>query len=234
MRRTIALTAAAVLLAAGIAISQQPPSGGSQPNSPVPRLPEASVGAPQNPASPGYPVLAVPPGATATYTVPQVFGYGGWSAQPPTPYDPELAELNRLDHELEQASRKLVSQLAQSPENDAESRDQLKAKLRETLDKQFEAQIKLRETEVARIEERVKKLRDMINKRSAARKTIVDRRQQQLIDEAEGLGWSPSAGPGGADPFSSSTVLSLPVPQWNRQTGARQKLPPAVTPSNGL
>lgn len=229
MRRTIVLTAAAVLLAAGIAVSQQPPGGGSQPNSPLPPRPDAGGGAPNFPDG-GYVVVATPPGALATNPYAQA-GYGGWGGQPPMPYDAELGELHRLDHELEQESRKLVNQLAQSPENDAEARDQLKAKLRETLDKQFDAQLKLRETEVARIEERVKKLRDVINKRSAARKAIVDRRQQQLIDDAEGLGWSPSGGAGAADPFSAAHAPGMPVPIWDRQIRFQQKLPPAATPA---
>lgn len=107
--------------------------------------------------------------------------------------DPETAELHRLDHQLEQESRTLVNELAQSPEDDANARDQLKQKLRDTLERQFEAQQRIRETEVTRIEARVKKLREMIDKRNGARRTIVDRRQQQLMDDAEGFGWS-SAG----------------------------------------
>lgn len=235
MRRTIVLTAAAVLLAAGIAVSQQPPGGGPQSNSFEPPRPEADAGAPNVPGGPnsaggGYVVVATPPGALAIPYAQQA-GYGGWGGQPPTAYDPELSELNRLDQTLERKSRKLVTELAQSPENDAEASDQLKAKLRETLDKQFDAQLKLRETEVARIEERVKKLREVINKRSAARKAIVDRRQQQLIDDAEGLGWSPSGGTGAADPFISTHSPGLPEPIWNPQIRLQQKLPPAANPA---
>ncbi|HJT31566.1 MAG TPA: hypothetical protein VJ783_05900, partial [Pirellulales bacterium] len=99
MRRTIVLTAAAVLLAAGIAVSQQPPGGGAPPNSPVPPRPEAGGGAPNAPG-PGYTVFAFPPGANAGYPGGQPLGYGGWGGQPPTPYDAELGELHRLDHEL--------------------------------------------------------------------------------------------------------------------------------------
>ncbi|HEV3024616.1 MAG TPA: hypothetical protein VGX76_19205, partial [Pirellulales bacterium] len=46
------------------------------------------------------------------------------------------------------------------------------------------------------IEARVKKLREVINKRNEAKRSIIDKRLDQLIREADGLGWNaPAAGP---------------------------------------
>ncbi len=238
MRRTIIFTAVAVSLAAGIAVSQQPPGsdgqqppagGGGQPGSP-PRadlaLPLGLPGSEQGPA-----IVALPPGQTATY----------FPIQTPTPYvsrlaafeaDPEVAELNRLDQQLEHDSRTLVNQLAESPEKDDQAGQELKDKLSDVLEKQFDAQQKIREIEVTRIEERVKKLRELINKRNAARKTIVDRRRQQLIDDAEGFGWSSAGGAGtatpnaafdpyGAPPYGAPQPARYSLPLWNRSNKPR-------------
>ncbi len=239
MRWSIALTAAGVLWAAGIAVSQQPP-GGSPPHTIRAATP------PRGDVSDVFdPYAQVVPGGTG-------YGIGGppglpYGVQGRNPFsnlnafvtfdaDPEASELKQIDQQLEQESRRVVSQLAQSPEDDVKARDDLKQKLREKLDKQFEAQQKLREIEITRIEERVNKLRDVVNKRNAARRTIVDRRQQQLIDEAEGYGWS-SAGAGGApaamnlfeplrfpaDPNSpqpNPAALGLPTPGGPRPNSA--------------
>lgn len=222
MRWTIALTAAGVLLVAGIAVSQQPPDnttptvvGGAAPPSADAAGPQTPPGVGTRPNSPTF--------APARYPTPNVAAPGGWSPLMEAPFagrffspeaDPETAELNRLDHQFEQESRGLVNQLAEASEDDAKTRDQLKQKLRDTLERQFDAQQKIRESEVTRIEARVKKLRELITKRNAARQTIVDRRQQQLIDDAEGFGWS-SAGtatpPAMLNQFAAPAVMALPT-----------------------
>jgi hypothetical protein len=108
----------------------------------------------------------------------------------------EMSRLNLLDAQLGQQAESLVKQLAET--TDDNERAKLKQSLQDTLSQQFDTQQKVRELEVANIEARVKKLRDTINKRSESRRTIIERRLDQLVRESEGLGWnSPAGGAGG-------------------------------------
>jgi hypothetical protein len=130
--------------------------------------------------------LTAPPGA-AGHAVVQ---YG----QPHDEQSDETAKLNARDAELGQEAESLVKQLADA--TDDKQRDSIKDKLQETLAQQFDTQQKVRELEVTRIEAKVKKLRDVISKRNDARRSIIEKRLDQLIREAEGLGWnSPTGSP---------------------------------------
>ena len=122
--------------------------------------------------------------------------HGGWGGGEP---DPEAVQLQANDAQLGQAAEALIQQYGQT--DDDQQRNTLKEKLSETLAKQFDVQQQLREHEIAKIEAKVKKLRDIITKRTDARKSIIDRRLDQLINEAEGLGWTQ---PAGAAPQASS------------------------------
>ena len=110
--------------------------------------------------------------------------------------DPEMTELAQAEATLGNESEEMVGRFAETEK--AADRKQLAAELRETLAKQFDVQRKRRELELSRIEERVRKLRDQIKKRDDARETIIDRRLDQLINEVEGLGWTPPASVKGA------------------------------------
>jgi hypothetical protein len=118
---------------------------------------------------------AYPPGAVA------------WPAG-----DPETGELTGQDQQLEQEVQSLVRQLADS--TDDKQRAELKDKLAATLEKQFDTQQKLRELEVSRIEARVQKLRDVVKKRTDSRRKIIDNRLEQLLNDADGLGWNAAGG----------------------------------------
>jgi hypothetical protein len=105
--------------------------------------------------------------------------------------DPEMAELAQAEAALANESEEMLGRFAET--ENAADRKQLAAELRQTLAKQFDVQRKRRELELSRIEERVRKLRDQIKKRDDARETIIDRRLDLLINDADGLGWSPPA-----------------------------------------
>jgi hypothetical protein len=134
--------------------------------------------------------------------------------------DPEMAELAQSEAALANESEELVGRFAET--DNAADRKQLAGELRQTLAKQFEVQRKRRELELSRIEERVRKLRDQIKKRDDARETIIDRRLDQLVNEVEGLGWTPPAGsrgagrssyyaPGNRNNFGSAPANKAPV-----------------------
>jgi len=109
----------------------------------------------------------------------------------PDANDPEMARLAETEGELTREAEELLSQYAGS--DDAAEQKKLKADLRQALAKQFDVQKQRRELELVRIEERVRKLREQIKKRTDARETIIDRRLEQLVNDAEGLGWTPGA-----------------------------------------
>jgi hypothetical protein len=111
-------------------------------------------------------------------------GYVGWASGQP---DEEMQKLMQSENELSHESNELMGKYTSI--DDETERNQLKTSLREVLGKQFDAQRQRRELELKRVEERLSKLREQLNKRNNARETIVNRRLEQLISEADGLGW---------------------------------------------
>ena len=164
--------------------------------------------------------------------------HGGWGGES----DPEAVQLHASDAQLGQAADALIQQYGQT--EDEQQRANFKEQLNETLAKQFDVQQQLREHEIAKIEAKVKKLRDIITKRTDARQTIIERRLDQLLREADGLGWNSPAGsvaqmnglpryPGGATPVPSTQT---PTRGGNRFTPAPSSsgqffIPNAVRPA---
>jgi hypothetical protein len=133
----------------------------------------------------------------------QAYAYGVGVAED----DPEMGELAQVEAQASQESAELLSRYAAT--NNAADQKELKVKLRTALEDQFRVQLKRQQLELARIEERVRKLREQFKKRNDTRDTIIDRRLDQLINEAEGLGWTQ---PTGAVPQASS---------WSSAPGTR-------------
>ncbi len=94
--------------------------------------------------------------------------------------------LNQAEMRLAQESKKLVEALAKA---EGDKKDKIKTQLTETLGKQFDARQKRHEAEIARLEAQIKKLKEMVQKRQDNRREIISRRYEQLVREAEGLGW---------------------------------------------
>jgi hypothetical protein len=57
------------------------------------------------------------------------------------------------------------------------------------LDKWFKRDMERREKQIAEIEERVKKLREQIDKRKKAKEDIINLRLKTIVNEADGLGF---------------------------------------------
>jgi hypothetical protein len=135
-------------------------------------------------------------------------------------YEPLVYRLaRRRGFQHANQAESLAKQLADA--SDEKQKAELKEKLQDTLGRQFDTQQKARELEVARIEAKVKKLRDTITKRHDARRTIIDKRLDQLLSEAEGLGWnSPSAGGGHAAVYVPQANGNYFAPAGGRFPGA--------------
>ena len=139
---------------------------------------------------------------------PSNFYYGIGPAFGSPPDDPEMAKLTETENALAHESNELIEQYAST--EDYQAREKVKTKLRELLAKQFEVQNQRRERELTRIEERLGKLREQLRKRTAARETIIDRRIESLVSEAEGLGWTAPAA-GGNTPFGPGAPRARPI-----------------------
>ena len=61
--------------------------------------------------------------------------------------------------------------------------------IQQQLKSQFEADLKRREKELAQVEQRVKSLREQLDKRQAAQADIISLRLQTLVNDANGLGF---------------------------------------------
>lgn len=124
--------------------------------------------------------------------------------------DKAQRQLAQADHELSRKSEQLAAQYGGAKED--EKKSQLRTQLRETLEKQFQLQEQRREQELVKIEERLKSLRELMQKRKDARQTIIDRRLDQLLRDAEGLGWNAPT-TGGSSSSRASNAAVYPTPQ---------------------
>jgi hypothetical protein len=109
------------------------------------------------------------------------------------PRDPEMAKVVGDEVSANREVQGLMRDYKRT--ENADERDKIKTKLTAALAKQFDAQQKRRDLELARVEAQLKKLRELMKKRGEERKTIIDRRVDQLVRDAEGLGWAPPPGP---------------------------------------
>jgi hypothetical protein len=105
------------------------------------------------------------------------------------PRDKELAKLIDAEVSAQREVSRLTTEYGRTEGNEA--RTKVKDKLSAALVKQFDAQQKRRELELSRVEAQVKKLRELMKKRDEERKTIIEKRLDQLVREADGLGWAP-------------------------------------------
>ncbi|HVA45303.1 MAG TPA: hypothetical protein VNH11_02855 [Pirellulales bacterium] len=153
---------------------------GVRPGGPIPQTGIVGQTAPQ--ANYAYP-------PATTYSAVSSTPYGGWGGGiAASGTDPAVQELTAQDQQLESEVQSLAHQLADT--EDEKERTDLKQKLSAALEKQFDAQQKLRDLEISRIEARVEKLRELVRKRTDSRRKIIDNRYEQLLNDAEGLGWN--------------------------------------------
>jgi hypothetical protein len=79
-------------------------------------------------------------------------------------------------------------------------RSKVEKELREVLKGEFQARLGAHEKEIAQLEAKVKRLREQLELRRKKQDDIVDFRVQQLLREAQGLGW-------GTEPVTTSGVF---------------------------
>lgn len=85
--------------------------------------------------------------------------------------------------EAQQLARRYAQEKGES------GREQIKSQLTELLKEQFDARQKRHQEEIKELEDQIKKLKDQIEKRQENRQEIIARRLDQMLREAQGLGW---------------------------------------------
>jgi hypothetical protein len=104
--------------------------------------------------------------------------------------DPETTKLMQEEMLASQEAQKLVGEL-RAADSDGD-KEKIKAQLREKLVAIFDMQQNRRAREVAKIEERLARLKETMNKRDTSKDTIIDRRLEVLSGGVDELGWEES------------------------------------------
>lgn len=86
-----------------------------------------------------------------------------------------------------------------------EEKNEIRKKLTELLSQQFDQHLKQQQEELDDLEKQVASLKAVLKKRLNSKGAIIERRLEQLVKEAEGLGWNTSS-----SPHRPSTRLGLP------------------------
>ncbi len=109
-----------------------------------------------------------------------VHGYG-------TTYTLSNASTRNAENLLTHRADELAKKLGEA-KSDAD-RSQIKTELSELLEKQFNLRQKRHQEEIAGLEAKVKKLKELVEKRQENRREIIAKRLDQILSSAEGLGW---------------------------------------------
>ncbi len=97
-----------------------------------------------------------------------------------------------------------------------EDKKEFRRKLSEELSKEFDVHIKNQQKELEDLEKQIANLRKVLAKRLEAKATIVERRAEQLIQEAEGLGWNAPSSPRSAYGPLLGGSANFPAPKLPR------------------
>ena len=101
--------------------------------------------------------------------------------------DPALRKLGTEEAALRRQADLLIRQL-EAAESDALRHD-IKAKLGETLSKQFDSGQKRYGLEIEALEAQIKRLKNLVRKRQENRAEIISRRLDQIVRDSQGLGF---------------------------------------------
>jgi hypothetical protein len=118
-------------------------------------------------------------------------GFGSFSSRSANDEPDEMRQASSEAAAAENAAQNAAQEF--SAAKDEVAKAEARSKLRAALQKQFETRQKYRDLEIVQLEAEVKHLRELHQKREAAKSQIIDARLDQLVRSAEGLGWDGSA-----------------------------------------
>ena len=118
--------------------------------------------------------------------------------------DDQFVEVSTIEPDIKvkirtsmpQAIAVASKQLRDAP--DDEQRELARKKLAEYLDKYFDDDMQGRKAEIEKVEQRVEKLRSLLEKRASKKQEIIDLQLKVVENDADGLGFFSSAGPMGS------------------------------------
>jgi len=105
-------------------------------------------------------------------------------------------------------SAQLAKQYAKATKE--EEKKDVKKQLSDTLNKEFDQLAQSQQAELDQLEKQVAELKAVLKKRKDSKDTIVERRLEELILNAEGLGWGSSKQ--AESPYSNFIPSGLPRP----------------------
>ncbi len=88
--------------------------------------------------------------------------------------------------EAGQQTEDLVRQLRTA---EGDKKEEIKTKLTDLLNKQFDLRQQRHQEEIKALEAQVRRLKGLVEKRQENRREIISKRLDQLVRDAEGLGW---------------------------------------------
>jgi hypothetical protein len=95
-----------------------------------------------------------------------------------------------------------------------EEKKELRKKLMEMLNKQFDQHVEQQQKEVEHLEKQIADLKAVLKKRVESKTAIVDRRFEQLLQDAQGLGWTaPSGNRNQNAPFGTPPSAATKTPR---------------------
>ncbi|MCE5268973.1 MAG: hypothetical protein LLG00_13930 [Planctomycetaceae bacterium] len=145
--------------------------------------PGADRGQPMGPPPEGGPLMGGPRPEGQFPGLP--FGpHGDWQSLEKK--DPELFALLKKDMEMERKTRELVRDYRQASKDD---RDKIKQQIEEQVAKHFDVRQQRRALELKRLEQELQGLREKMDRRSKAKKEIVDKRVSELTGQGDDLGF---------------------------------------------
>jgi hypothetical protein len=113
-----------------------------------------------------------------------------------------------------------------------EAKDDAKKALSNLLGKYFDEDTKRRQEELTQIEERLAKLRELLERRRAKKQDILELQMKVALNEAEGLGFYDSENPGGSkvsNSFFRTTIDGISVDPFG---GGSTSAPMTYEPNN--
>jgi DNA-binding transcriptional regulator YbjK len=100
---------------------------------------------------------------------------------------------------------KLAKQYVKSEKED--EKKEIRKKLADLLAQQFDQHMEQQQKELKELEKQIESLKTLLKKRGEAKPAIVDRRLEQLLQDASGLGWTAPSNIG-VDPTARIKLFS--------------------------
>jgi hypothetical protein len=134
--------------------------------------------------------------------------------------------VQRHGEQTERYVQKMINNWKQT--KDADEREKIEKSLRDALTKEFEVRLAAHEREIKNLEEKVRQLRERLALRKEKQTDIVEHRMQQILRDAQGLGWGTDAATSYARP-SYFVSEQQPITPYVVPAPARQAPPGAAT-----